>query len=107
MTAPPFEEINRARKTLGLGERAAQAEIKKAHRALAKKWHPDKCGEEDKERCHEEMKEINRAYKIIMKYIDNYRYDFIESKVSEDDAMARWKAQFGNDPSWGTGEGWG
>lgn len=106
MTALSFEEIDQARKTLGLGEKADLTEIKQAHRRLAKEWHPDKRRKGDQAESHEKMKEINRAYKVIMKYIDNYRYDFIERKVSEDDAMARWKAQFGNDPTWGTGKGW-
>lgn len=106
MTVPTFAEIDQARKVLGLGEKADLAEIKKAYRRLAKEWHPDKCRKGDQTESHEKMKEINLAYKIIMKYIENYRYDFVERKVSEDDPAARWQAQFGDDPMWGTGKGW-
>jgi len=106
MTAEPsFEEIDRARKSLGLQDRATLGEIKSAHRRLCKKWHPDRC-REDKELCHEKMKEINKAYKIISKYIESYCYSFAEEKVIEDSPEERWKKQFGDDPLWGTGKGW-
>lgn len=106
MAGPTFTEIDQARKVLGLGEKADLAEIQKAYRCLAKEWHPDKRETRDQDLCHEKMKEINSAYKIIMRYVKSYRYDFIERKVSEDDPAARWKAQFGDDPTWGTGKGW-
>lgn len=106
MSGPSFTEIDQARSVLGLGEKADLAEIKKAYRRLTKEWHPDKKSKQDQAASHEKMKEINRAYKVIMKYIENYRYDFIERKVNEDDPVARWKEQFGNDPTWGTGKGW-
>lgn len=101
-----FEEIDKARSILKLGEKATLAEIKSAHRALSKKWHPDKCKKKDQKICHEKMKEINRAYKIIMKYIEDYRYSFAEEKVIEESPEERWKKQFGGDPLWGTGKGW-
>ena len=106
MTKISFEEIDKARKILDLGRDATIEEIKRAYHRLSKKWHPDKCREKDKELCHEKMKEINKAYKIIMKYIENYRYSFTEEKVTEENPEERWKAQFGSDPLWGKGEGW-
>lgn len=101
-----YEEIDNARKALELGKSATLLEIKKAYRALSKKWHPDRCKKEDREICHEKMKEINKAYKIILKYIEDYRYSFAEEKVNEDNYEERWKAQFGDDPIWGFGKGW-
>jgi len=90
-----FAEIDKARRILELGEKATLDEIKKAYRRLSKKWHPDKCQEKDKELCHEKMKEINKAYKTIMKYVEGYRYSFQEEKVVEDSPEERWKKQFG------------
>ncbi|OGC11570.1 hypothetical protein A3K48_03580 [candidate division WOR-1 bacterium RIFOXYA12_FULL_52_29] len=106
MAGSTFTEIEQARKVLGLGEKADLAEIQKAYRRLAKEWHPDKREGRDQDLCHEKMKEINLAHKIIMRYVKNYRYDFIERKVTEDDPLTRWKEQFGDDPTWGTGKGW-
>lgn len=98
-------EIDKARRILELGEKASLKEIRTAYRALIKKWHPDRCKEEDWEICHEKMKEINQAYKIILKYIEDYNYSFSEEKISEDNPQVFWEKRFGGDPSWG-GE-WG
>lgn len=100
-----YEEINKARTILELGEKATLKEIKAAFRSQTKKWHPDKCKKKDKKECHEKMKEINQAYKIIMKYIEDYNYSFSEDKVSEDSPEEHWRKRFGKDPTWG--EGWG
>lgn len=101
MSGISFKEIDLARKTLELPSSATLKEIQKAYRALCKKWHPDKC--QEKELCHEKMKEINRSYKLILKYIDGYSYAFTEKKVVGDSPEERWKAQFGGDPHWGKG----
>ena len=74
MTRMLFEEVDNARKILGFGITADLITIKKAYRKLVKDWHPDKCNKKDEELCHEKTKEINKAYKIILKYIENYRY---------------------------------
>jgi len=104
MTNISFEEIEAARNVLGLPEKATLESIKTAHRRLCKKWHPDKCKDKDREICHEKMKAINKAYRTISKYIENYSYSFAKEKVIEDSPEERWKAQFGNDPTWGAGK---
>lgn len=96
-------DIERARIILELGEKATLKEIKSSFRSLSKQWHPDKCGKKDKKECHQKMKEINWANKVIMKYVEDYNYSFAEEKVSEDNPEARWKKQFGKDPLWGPG----
>jgi hypothetical protein len=47
---------------LGVARNATSAEIKKAYRALARRWHPDICHEPGAE---EMMKNINRAYDAV------------------------------------------
>lgn len=47
---------------LGLSKNATEAEIKKAYRSLAKKYHPDVNKEKDAE---EKFKEINEAYEVL------------------------------------------
>ena len=106
MARPSFEEINKARKILGLSDGATLKEIKDAYRYQSKKWHPDKCKKKDQKDCHEKMKEINKAYKTILRYVDDYRYSLTEEKVMEENPEERWKKQFGSDPLWGMGEGW-
>lgn len=100
---PSAADIRNACRVLELGEKATLKEIKAAYRVLSKRWHPDKCRKKDKSICHEKMKEINRAYKTIMKYIDDYNYSFAEEKVSEENPEERWRKQFGRDPLWGPG----
>ena len=76
-----FEDIDEARKTLGLSETATIAKIKEAYRELSLKYHPDKCADEDKRRCEEMFKRINGANKILMSYCASYRYSFAEEDV--------------------------
>ena len=53
---------------LGVNENASEAEIKKANRELAKKYHPDQYGTNPlKELAEEKMREINEAYDSLMK----------------------------------------
>lgn len=55
---------------LGLSESATDSEIKKAYRALAKKYHPDKfqnASEEDKQASKEKFQKIQLAYERIKK----------------------------------------
>mgnify|MGYP001450150471 CR=1 FL=1 len=99
-----FEKIDKARKILELEERASLVEIKKAYRSLSKKWHPDRCEKGDEKLCHERMKEINKAYKILLEYVEHYCYPFSKEKVIEDSPEERWKRQFGSDHLWGTGK---
>ena len=65
-----FNEIDKARRLLGLGEAATLKENKTAYRRLAHYHHPDKND------GNEMMKKLNRAYKVLMDYCNGYRYSF-------------------------------
>jgi len=58
--------------TLGLNENAAEAEIKKAYRTLAKKYHPDINKTPEAE---EKFKEINAAYEVLGDKEKKAQYD--------------------------------
>ncbi len=49
---------------LGIREWATKQEATNAYRKLAKRWHPDLCQDPI---ASDRMKEINRAYDLIMK----------------------------------------
>ena len=44
---------------------------------LAKKYHPDIYKDETK------MMQINEAYKILMDYIENFRYSFDDDEINK------------------------
>ena len=55
-------------RVLGVSRDASQEEIKKAYRALVRKYHPDKYQDSDlKDLASEKMKEVNAAYEAIEK----------------------------------------
>ncbi|MGZ3429931.1 MAG: DnaJ C-terminal domain-containing protein [Polyangia bacterium] len=64
-------------KTLGVSEKASAADIKKAYRKLAKKYHPDaNAGDKDKEA---KFKEVSEAYETLGDEKKRAQYDEIRS----------------------------
>ena len=58
--------MNDPYKILGVSPDADEDEIKKAYRALARKYHPDKYRDSDlADLANEKMKEVNAAYEEI------------------------------------------
>ena len=76
-----FEQIDEARRLLGLGEAATLRQVKQAYRRAAQRYHPDRCKDGDKVQCEEMMTKINEAYELIMKYCTRYSYSFREEDV--------------------------
>ncbi|GAX88134.1 conserved hypothetical protein [Lebetimonas natsushimae] len=52
-------------------------DIEKRYKSLAKRFHTDVGGNEEK------MKEINTAYKILKEYITNYKFTFNEDEIKK------------------------
>ena len=64
--------MNDPYKVLGVSPDASDDEIKKAYRALARKYHPDKYRDSDlADLASEKMKEINAAYEEIKQMREN------------------------------------
>ncbi len=72
----PAKELNRALEILELPKFITQNDIKKQYRFLAKKYHPDLGGDVQK------MEEINHAYRLLMKYIEEFRYTFDDDEIN-------------------------
>ncbi len=66
---------------LGVSKNASDEEIKKAYRALAKKYHPDK-NPGDKE-AEEKFKEANQAYAVLSDPEKKQRYDQFGPEAAE------------------------
>ena len=73
----PIEEIDGALDILGLPKLISKTDIKKQYHFFAKKYHPDLGGDVEK------MEQINYAYKLLMKYIEEFRYTFDEEEISK------------------------
>ena len=76
-----FEEIDEARRLLGLEESATLREIKQAYRSMSFRYHPDTSSEEPE---HQEiMKRLNHAYKLLTEYCARHKYTFNEEDVDK------------------------
>ena len=88
-----FQEIDEARRTLGLPEAATLKEIKQAYRNMAFRCHPDRAGTGAE--SWEGMKKLNRAYRILIDYCARFHYTFREEDVGraypEEEYLRRWR----------------
>jgi len=73
----PIEEIENALDILGLPKLITKEDVKRQYHFLAKKNHPDLGGDAM------QMEQLNCAYELLMKYIEEFRYTFDEEEVSK------------------------
>lgn len=66
---------------LGLGKSATLREIRRAYRKLAHRHHPDKHNRDNVVES-ETMKQLNRAYKLLTDYCNDYKYSFEEDDIA-------------------------
>ncbi len=76
-----FNQIDKARKELGLKEEASFADIKLAYRELVLKYHPDRS--QEKENIDKKMQQINHARDVLMNYCLEYKFSFKEKDVKK------------------------
>ena len=72
----PFEQIEEALEILELPKFVTKEDIRRQYRFLAKKHHPDVGGSAN------DMERLNAAYRLLMKYIEEFRYTFDEDEVN-------------------------
>jgi preprotein translocase subunit Sec63 len=75
-----FEQIDEARRLLGLSEAVSMKEIKQAYRRMAFRYHPDR--DEMDAQNTDRMKRLNWAYKLLRDYCACYRYTFRREDVA-------------------------
>ena len=92
-----FAELQQALAVFGLSGRATLADIRRRHRELVKRHHPDAGGEGDPAK----IREINAASSVLREYCRNYRFSFAEEEFYEQNADERLLRQFDGDPIWG------
>lgn len=88
------KKLRDACKVLGVGERATLQEIKARYRRLAMESHPDVAAVVTEGRIYA----VNAAYRLIMCYIDAYRFSFAEEEFLVQNPVERLRRQFGTDP---------
>ncbi len=77
MILSPLEELENALEILQLPKVISKKDIKEQYHFLAKKNHPDVGGSVEK------MESLNYAYKLLTKYIEEFRYVFDEDEISK------------------------
>jgi preprotein translocase subunit Sec63 len=96
-----YREITKARRLLGLPQRATIEQIKSNYRTLLAKWHPDKC-RQNKEQCAEMTKKILSAYETIITYCSEYKYSFSKDEIRNHLSPEEWWLErFGDATLWG------
>ncbi|WP_456325060.1 J domain-containing protein [Desulfonauticus submarinus] len=95
------EDILEAKKILDLPDKVSLKEIKQKYYMLLKRWHPDRC-KENQQKCKEMTQKITIAYSIILKYFEEYKIDFSEKALKDVLSPEEWWFErFGHDPVWG------
>jgi len=69
--------------TLGVSKESSDAEIKRAYKKLALKWHPDK-NPDQKEKAQKEFIAVQQAYEVLSDPDKRKRYDNQKSFFSDD-----------------------
>ncbi len=90
-------ELKAALAIFGYSERdeLTMAQVKRRHRDLSRKNHPDLQGD-----AHA-MQRINAAATILLAYLTDYRFSFREEEFYRQNPDERLRMQFSNDPVWG------
>ncbi len=68
-------EIRDSLDILNLPVLVSLKDIKARYRLLSKKFHPDISKEDEK------MTQINRAYKVLKNYAENYKFSFSKEEI--------------------------
>lgn len=73
-----LDSFNQAVETLGLVGKIDRKTVRHVYLLLCKEYHPDRPNGD-----RAMFQKINDAYKLIMHYIDNFRFDFDEREYKK------------------------
>jgi len=92
-----YDELKAALHLFGLHENDLLTirRIKERHRSLAKQHHPDQGGGDP-----EMIRQINAAHRLLMEYLQTYRFSFNEEEFYRQNPEEHLKRQFSWDPVW-------
>ena len=76
--------LEAARGLLRLDIKVTKKEIKAAYRREARRWHPDAAPAGEEAVYRDRMQQINAAYQRLVQFIEDYRYDLVDSAGPED-----------------------
>jgi len=84
-----FEEFKKALETLNITGTASLKEVKKTYR------------EKVKNAQEQELKELSKAYKIVVDFMESYPFSFSEDEFFRAYPEERLKRRIWQDPLWG------
>lgn len=79
-----YEKFEKALESLDIVTRTTQSELKEKYLKLSKMYHPDMPKGDAKK-----FKEINEAYKIVNKYMQNFRFSLDEKEFYQQNPFSR------------------
>jgi len=72
-----INEIREALNFMNIPPLSSIKDIKRQYKKLAKKYHPDKMGDSKM------MEKLNKSYKVLMDYCENYKFTFDEYEIKK------------------------
>jgi preprotein translocase subunit Sec63 len=78
MSKISYEDLEKSVQILGLIGLENRDKIKKKYLKLSKQYHPDMPNGDS-----EKFQEINKAYKILNKYIENFKFRFSKEEFTD------------------------
>ena len=85
--------LREAREILGLALTATRAEITRAYRRAARRWHPDRAPVDRELEYRGRMQLINDAYQRLKEFLEGYRFR-LEDSESVEDVGEWWRERF-------------
>lgn len=92
-----YDDLQAALAEFNLPEQVTLKRIRERHRALVRRYHPDKGADPD----NEKIRRINAAYKVLNEYISRYSFDFSKEVFYDHFPEERLREQFYDVGLWG------